>query len=789
MIVASHSRKYQNRPHQLSSLVHHSRQLHLTCPKRTHLTALRLGCALLASVPVAGQAQPSAPGASAGLTIHGTVRSSTGAPLSQVQIAAADASGRSQTGSTDAAGTFRVAVPGAGRFTVQARAVGYRPSTTAVSVTASGSSELAITLTPVQVLGSVQVIGTDAAPSALHPGASDVAGAVSVLSGDQISREQVNFAQELLRKVPGVYRAEFNQGVVAGDIGIRGFNSESEIASTKLLIDGIPANTNSGVSEMNALFPLEISRMEIVRGTNDPRFGMFNLAGNISVATPRGGSYLTTRLQGGSFDTRELQLLAAFEQRGFSQTLFAGLRESRGYRANAESDKWSVSGKWFYRAPTDRVTIGVIGRSHRLSTAAPGYLSLAESRSTPSASPSFSNADGGTIATDHGSLHVDIQQTRTLAWSARAYGQRFARVRFVRFTAAGAQQERVEDERQQGAIGTVTWRPAALASRNVVLTGGADLQQQDNLQSRYRTSDRVRQATLRDFDFTLDNTGGFVQLSAAPLPRLELAAGLRADRFSGTFRNVLTNSTLPIIEYGWIPQPKASASLRLTDRLSTYANYGRAFQIGSGVATYGTQPLNPSRNDGVEFGVVSAPITAVSLRAGMWQQKASDEVRLKFDNSGDSENIGRTERRGVDVEATVRLRSHISLWAAGTSQRAVLTEPGLTNATSKGKRLNHVPAWTAKYGADWSPRVGLTLSFWSYMQGQYQITPQNDRGTWGDIRTVNSDISWRYRALAVGVGVTNLFDRYSEYVFFDGAQTLHSPAASRALFLTLTVDR
>lgn len=762
--------------------------------RRVATGTLLLACA---TCPLNAQQPSGARGARSasavrGSRLQGTLRSASGAPLARGMVQAIDANGRSQSTRSDDRGAFSLVLPGLGHYTLEARAVGFVPRAVAIDVTdaATSTPPVVLELQPVEVLSSVQVQGTAAAASHdLHPGVSAVAGSVSVLGGAQISREQVAFAQELLRKVPGVYRAEFNQGISAGDIGIRGFNAESEIASTKLLIDGIPSNMNSGVSEMNALFPLEIGRIEVVRGTNDPRFGLFNLAGNIAVETPRGGSYLTSRMQAGSFGVREGQLLTAFQSGGFSQTLFAGLRESEGYRANSAMNKWTVSGKWFYRTAGDRVSVGLIGRSHRLDTAAPGYLTFAQSRSTPRASPAFSQADGGTVATDHGSLHLDVRQTPTFTWSLRAYAQHFDRVRFVRFSAAGAQQERIEDERQQGVIATTSWRPAALAAQQVVVAAGLDLQQQDNTQQRYRTADRVRQATLRDYDFALDNTGGFVQVSAAPATALQLSAGLRADRFRGDFRNVAAGTVLPIIDYGWIPQPKASATLRLADRVSTYANYGSGFQIGSGIATYSRTPLDPSTNRGVEVGLVTEPSTATTFRAGLWQQTATDEVRLKFDNSGDSENIGRTRRRGIDVEGTVRLARTLSLWGAGTSQRALLVEPGRTNATSKGKNLNHVPSWTAKYGADWSPRVGLQLSFWAYAQGTYDITPQNDRGRWGDIHTVNADVSWRWRVASLGVGATNLFSRYSEYAWWDGTQTLHSPAAPRSVFVTLTLDR
>lgn len=755
---------------------------------RVLVLAAPLPFAAAATLQAQGTVSPSA--ATRELVVRGVVRTPDGKPVAGADVRLTDPNGRSMPARTDGDGRFSVTVPGAGRYVLRARALGYASVSQDLAARPSADA-LIVTMRPQPRLTPVQVIGATTGTRDLHPGADALLGAVSVLGGEQIARENVAFAQELLRKVPGVYRAEFNQGIVNGDIGLRGFNTESEIASTKLLIDGIPSNLNSGVSEMNAIFPLEISRMDVVRGTNDPRFGLFNLAGNVSVETAQGGgNYVTSRLQGGSFGTQEAQALANVSAGGFSQTIFAGARRSDGYRGNSASDKWTASGKWFYTTDSARVRVGVIARTHRLDTDAPGYLTEAQSRTTPRFSPVFSNSDGGTVASDHGSLHLDVRQTGTLSWSLKAYNQRFDRVRYVRFTAAGAQQERIEDERQTGAIGTMTWRPASLATRNVVVTGGVDVQQQTNEQFRFRTLERVRQATLRDQDFTLDNSGGFVQVSSAPTDWLTVTAGVRADRFDGEFTNNLPSpATSPVLEYGTITQPKISAGVRFNDRVSGYANYGRGFQIGTGIAAYGRAPLRASINDGGEIGVVSEPLRGWTVRAGYWEQRASDEVRLRFDNSGDSENIGRTRRRGLDIESTLRLPKAVQLWAAGTSQRAVLVEPGRTNAAVAGNLLNHVPSWTVKYGAEWTPRTGLTTSAWAYAQGDYEIVPQNNRGRWGGMHTVNADVSWRWRAAALGVGVTNLFDRYMEYVWWDGAQTLHSPASGRALFLTVTLDR
>ena len=60
----------------------------------------------------------------------------------------------------------------------------------------------------------------------------------------------------------------------------------------KLLIDGVPSNGNDGnMPYLDVVFPLDIEAVEVVRGTNDPRYGLHNIAGNANVVTRTGGNY------------------------------------------------------------------------------------------------------------------------------------------------------------------------------------------------------------------------------------------------------------------------------------------------------------------------------------------------------------------------------------------------------------------------------------------------------------------------------------------------------------------
>jgi len=624
--------------------------------------------------------------------------------------------------------------------------------------------------------------------SKFGPQAADLLTSVTVVGSDQLEHESVDYPLELLGKIPGFTLTDFNQGVITADISIRGFNGEGSSPHLRLLVDGVPHNLNNGYNDLGAIFPLEIERIEAVKGTADARFGLNAVAGSVQVHTFQRYTGQKLKVMAGSFGLLEAQALAGWRHGGFSQTYFAGTRHSDGYRDHAVLDKHTFAGKWFYSGEGDRWRVGFSARLHAFAADGPGYLSFADSRATPRASPVYSNTDGGEQDNRQFSLHADAQVTDVLALSAKAYRHDVQRHRFVRFTAAGAQQERYEDELHTGGLVTAQWKPAAAVP--VTVDAGIEFHRQDADNQRFATTARVRTATTRNHNYLLENTGAYVSADVRPLPRLRVSAALRADELDGQFLNRVNGVVTPIIDYGTLWQPKLSAAFDVTQTTQLYASYGRAFQIGAGSLPYSTKPLDPSLNDGYELGLRATPTRDLTVRLALWRQDASDEVKLKADGSGDSENIGATERQGFDLELNWRVRADLSLWASYSRQEGVITNPGArpADAVFRDKEIDHVPDYSVKAGVDWDATSALTLSASVLGQGDYFLTTLNNTGRWGDYLLTNVDARYRWQKVTFGLSVKNVFDRYHEYVWHDGTQSLHSPGDGRAFYGSVTLE-
>ncbi|MET0402870.1 MAG: TonB-dependent receptor [Cystobacter sp.] len=635
----------------------------------------------------------------------------------------------------------------------------------------------------------VQVQGRGVGPLS----SAEVLTSVNILGREQLELENANDPLELLRRAPALYVDTYNQGVVGSELGIRGFSTQGETAHARLLIDGIPSNLHIGASDLKSVFPLEIDSIEVVKGTNDPRYGLNNVAGNINVHTRRGGNERQVRLLGGSFATLEPQVLAGFDDGRLAQTYFVGYRHANGYRANSDTDRVAVSGKWFFK-PGERSRVGLILRGMNLAAQAPGYLTLDEFRLDPTASVDSASRDGGAQRNLHASLHVDHDFSSSLSWSLKAYGQGFRRTRWVRQSAESSQQERVENEKQYGAISVLTLRTDEWGLKGFCAEWGVDYQFQDNLHQRYRTQERERTGgPVRHHDFGFHAFGSYLQARAWPLEMLKLVAGLRVDGLAGRFQDRLTGREYGINDSGPIWQPKLSAVFTPVDGHNLYANYGRTFQTGVGLTAYQTQaePLAPSLNDGWEVGYKSNPASWLTGRVSYWQQHATNEVQLKFDNSGDSENVGETLRRGFDVELTLHPLEPLLVWGAFSRHVSEQVKPGPAFPARQGKELSHVPDFSAKAGVDYRPLLALRTSLWMYAQGDYFLEKENALGQYGDYVTFNLDVSYAPTSwLQVALQVKNLLDaRYASSVWyrdFEANAVLYNPADGRSFYVSAT---
>lgn len=621
---------------------------------------------------------------------------------------------------------------------------------------------------------------------------ANVITSVDKLGPDVAQNANVNYAWELVGRLPGVLVTNFNQGSTSGKFAFRGFNGEGEINAVKLLIDGIPSNVASGnMFYIDEVFPLDIAGVEVVRGTSDPRYGLHNIAGNANILTRIGGSYVDAKASIGSYATYEGQVSAGIETGKFTQNYLVAYRESGGYRDHGDLDRLSLAGKWFYNF-SDDVRFGVIARHYKSNAQEPGYLTFADSRADRRKTNDYNATDGDRRKLQQFSAHFDATFSDRLDLLAKAYFNRTRDDRFVKFSAAAAQQRRVTNEDHWGALAAVHYH-ATLAGMDLMLEAGGDVQRQDNESLRYTAVNRAPTAQTRDQKMFLTVGGAYLQAIVKPADWITITPAYRLDWVGGDFTNRLNNTTARANDYGTIKQPKLSVALTPLEGVTAYGNWGKTFQIGTESGAYLIAPrridLAPSINEGWEAGI-KMKRGSVESRVAIWKQTATGEIKRKLnDPLGDFDNLGATRRKGVDVQLSAQPVKGLSFWVAIAWQKAVITTPDPATPQLAGNEIDHVPHWLFSGGADFTAIPKLRLSAWAGGQSDFELTTTNNRGRWGDYATLNAEAAYRLTPqIELSLSAKNLTNERYEYVWWDGAQTLHSPADGTAITASVRVS-
>lgn len=262
-------------------------------------------CFVRAAVCAAAVVSSLPAGAEGPGTLIGSVHTADGAALPQI-VLHLEGPGGSRRMVTGAGGRFRAEALPPGDYRVTADAPGLalvidQPGGAASrSLSIGGGVErVELTLAPAGVREHVVVAATRGEAAVSTLGASAAA-----LDRQQIDDRAASSTLELLRDLPGLSVSRAGGTGLVASAFVRGGDSRYH----RVLIDGVAVNQPGGSFDLGSALPLELERVELVRGAASSLYGTDALAGVLQFVTRRAApgepASLRGELEGGSFDWR-----------------------------------------------------------------------------------------------------------------------------------------------------------------------------------------------------------------------------------------------------------------------------------------------------------------------------------------------------------------------------------------------------------------------------------------------------------------------------------------------------
>lgn len=196
----------------------------------------------------------------------------------------------------------------------------------------------------------------------------EIGSSTTVISREQIERQQARYVTDLLRAVPGFAVSQSGTFGSLTQVRVRG----AEANHVLVLIDGVRANDPASGDEFRweYLSTANVERIEIVRGPQSSLWGSDAVAAVVNVISRSGSGSndFHAYLEGGTYDTLNGGLQGQFSTAswslayGLEQLDTGGSNISRSGDETDDSDMTSASLSGNYR-PTDSLTISMGLRS------------------------------------------------------------------------------------------------------------------------------------------------------------------------------------------------------------------------------------------------------------------------------------------------------------------------------------------------------------------------------------------------------------------------------------------
>lgn len=571
---------------------------------------------------------------------------------------------------------------------------------------------------------------------------------IQILPGDEIREEASLTIADALVRLPGVTAADQFGSPYQPDVRLRGFAVSPVVGlpqSLSVFVDGVRVNEPDASQVQFDLIPMDdVERLEVIRGPGGP-FGRNTLGGALNVTTRRGSGPLAGELEvgGGSFGRLDGRGTVSGSADAFDYYLSGRYHEVDGWRQTTPAELRQGFAKLGYRKGATDAWLSYTLASNEILQ--PGSLptSWLEGGPVPERfadleDPREINYTGGDFYKPK--LHflnanVSQQLNPALSLHAAAHG-RFLDVDQFNANISEPDFRGLTEIRSAGGAVQLSFRPDPAG---LVLTAGAEYVRHDVEIEIFELPSEF----FPDVDTTLtervgtdeENAGVFGQVWAPVWDGLSVTASLRFDHVHVPFADFLEPEESGTNDFNEL-SGVAGVDLRLTDRATAFASYGRGFRAPVILEITCSDPEDPCPLP-FELGADPPidPVRADSWSAGArylserlsleglayWTEVYDDifNVILPPSTRGFFKNADRTRRQGVELTLSGLPAEGLAVNAGLALTRAtfrtnellasaLLDDEGGPTEVEPGDEFSVVPNVSANFGAD------LDLGAWSF---------------------------------------------------------------------------
>jgi outer membrane receptor protein involved in Fe transport len=567
---------------------------------------------------------------------------------------------------------------------------------------------------------------------------------VTRVSSDELLRQPVQHLTDGLRRVPGLIMLDAGAMGEQPRLVIRGFYGGGETDYAAVLMDGVPlTNLAAGLANWDVIPITAVRAIEVVRGSSSASYGDAALGGVINILTIEdAASPARWRLAAGDYGTADGSGAWSGSLGERQASLFGGYRRSSGFREHELGDATSMGGSVdLYRSARGMLSLSALDHGRRYEDPGPVPETLLEN-SPRSSLPFFrfdqsaeqlrrlsvrGSAQVGDASTFSGyltgeSLSADLIRTLQLSPDFSDTQSRATRARRL-----------IASAQLSSDLPKIPWPQRLVVGTDISL---------GSLSSEYRplvqgdaTAYANPVASAGDIDASGDGGrdafAAFANWENVVLPRLRVVAGGRMDWMRDAYRTDVPADVARSHSVRQAYSPKLGLNFSYLENAfqsgHVYMSVGRSFKAPTLDQLFDQRPipipvppfsvtisnpaLRPQRGSAVEAGIshraALAPGHTLEFTLAAYRQEMRDE--LDFDLSlFRYVNVGRSEHKGVELEARA------DGWA-GTSVFATLTRQNIVakNGANAGRQLKAVPRHALSAGITGGPtrfQGSLTVS-------------------------------------------------------------------------------